>query len=60
MDDFWRLVWEQNVQTIIVLSPLDDQVIFAKLITFEVCLRKLLGRCEPWIDEASRVSLAVD
>ena len=26
MDDFWRMVWEHNVQTVVVLSPIDDQV----------------------------------
>ncbi|XP_037087916.1 tyrosine-protein phosphatase 99A-like [Pollicipes pollicipes] len=25
VDDFWRMVWEQNVQTVVVLSPIDDQ-----------------------------------
>ena len=26
VDDFWRMVWEHNVQTVVVLSPVDDQV----------------------------------
>ncbi|XP_043212409.1 tyrosine-protein phosphatase 99A-like isoform X1 [Amphibalanus amphitrite] len=25
VDDFWRMVWEHNVQTVVVLSPIDAQ-----------------------------------